>query len=145
MTFLEDGMVVTGKITLRTHGDGDTLNITAKVEKFVFDSKLTNGVVTIFVNGSTAGITTIEFEPGAVRDFQKLWERLAPKNIPYDHNEQWGDGNGYAHIRASLLGASLTVPFNDRKMALGTWQQIILVDFDNRPRQRTVAVQVMGE
>jgi secondary thiamine-phosphate synthase enzyme len=80
-----------------------------------------------------------------VIDFQKFWERLVPKNMPYDHNERWGDGNGYAHVRASLLGASLTIPFTDRKMTLGTWQQIILVDFDNRPRQRTVIVQVMGE
>lgn len=138
-------MVVTGEISLRTHGDSDILDITAKVEKFVLDSKLTNGIVTVFVNGSTAGVTTIEFEPGAVADFQKLWERLVPKNIPYDHNERWGDGNGYAHMRASLLGASLVVPFADRKMMLGTWQQIILVDFDNRPRQRTVIVQVIGE
>ena len=138
-------MVITGEISLRTHGDSDVLDITAKVEKFVLDSKLTNGTVTVFVNGSTAGVTTIEFEPGAVADFQKLWERLVPKNIPYDHNERWGDGNGYAHVRASLLGASLVVPFADRKMMLGTWQQIILVDFDSRPRQRTVIMQVMGE
>jgi secondary thiamine-phosphate synthase enzyme len=138
-------LVVTSEISLRTHGDGDTLDITSKVEKIVLDSKLTGGIVTVFVNGSTAGVTTIEFEPGAVKDFQKLWERVAPKNIVYAHNERWGDGNGYAHIRASLLGASLTIPFTERRMALGTWQQIILVDFDNRPRQRTVVVQVMGE
>ena len=138
-------MVVTGEISLRTQGNGDTLDMTAKVEKFVLDSKLTNGLVTVFVNGSTAGVTTIEYEPGVVRDFSKLWERLAPKNITYDHNERWGDGNGYAHVRASLLGASLAIPFADRKMTLGTWQQIILVDFDNRPRQRTIVVQVMGE
>jgi secondary thiamine-phosphate synthase enzyme len=138
-------MVVTGEISLRTNGNGDTLDITDKVEKFVIDSKLSHGTVTVFVNGSTAGVTTIEFEPGLVADFQKLSERLAPKNIPYDHNDRWGDSNGYAHVRASLLGASLVVPFTDRKMMLGTWQQIILVDFDNRPRQRTVIVQVMGE
>jgi len=138
-------MVITGELNLRTQGNGDTLDMTAKVEKFILDSKLTNGIVTVFVNGSTAGVTTIEFEPGVVGDFNKLWERLAPKNITYDHNEKWGDGNGYAHVRASLLGASLTIPFIDRKMSLGTWQQIILVDFDNRPRQRTVVVQVMGE
>jgi secondary thiamine-phosphate synthase enzyme len=138
-------MVLTGEISLRTQGKGDTLDITSRVEKFVLDSKLKDGIVTVFVNGSTAGVTTIEFEPGVLRDFQKLWERIAPTNIPYDHNERWGDGNGYAHVRASLLGASLTIPFTERKMALGTWQQIILVDFDNRPRQRTVIVQVMGE
>jgi len=138
-------MVVTGEIDLRTRGDGDIHDITAQVENFVLDSQLKSGTVTVFVNGSTAGVTTIEFEPGLVADFQRLWERLAPKNMPYDHNERWGDGNGYAHVRASLLGASLTVPFSDRRMLLGTWQQIILVDFDNRPRQRTVIVQVMGE
>ena len=138
-------MVITGEIGLRTRGDGDIHDITARVEQFVLDSQLKNGTVTVFVNGSTAGVTTIEFEPGLVADFQKLWERLAPKNMPYDHNERWGDGNGYAHVRASLLGASLTVPFADRRMLLGMWQQIVLVDFDNRPRQRTVIVQVMGE
>ena len=138
-------MVITEEISLRTLGNGDIIDITARIEKFILDSKLKNGTVTVFVNGSTAGVTTIEFEPGLVADFQKLWERLAPKNMPYDHNERWADGNGYAHVRASLLGASLVVPFTDRKMALGTWQQIILVDFDNRPRQRTVVVQIMGE
>jgi len=138
-------MVVSGEIVLRTRGDGDILDITARVSKLVLDSQIMNGTVTVFVNGSTAGVTTIEFEPGLVGDFQKLWERLAPKNMPYDHNERWGDGNGYAHVRASLLGASLTVPFADRRMMLGTWQQIILVDFDNRPRQRTVVVQIIGE
>lgn len=138
-------MIVTGEINLRTRGDGDTLDITAKVQEFVLNSKLNNGTVTVFVNGSTACVTTIEFEPGVVGDFHKLWEKIVPKNIPYDHDSRWGDGNGYAHVRASLLGASLVVPFTDRKMILGTWQQIILVDFDNRPRQRTVIVQVMGE
>jgi len=90
-------------------------------------------------------VTTIEYEPGLVNDFHQLWERITPKNIPYEHNERWGDGNGFSHVRASLFGASLTVPFTDRNMVLGTWQQIVLVDFDNRPRQRTVVVQVMGE
>ena len=138
-------MVITGEIILRTQGDGDTLDITAKVQKHITDSGINNGVATVFVTGSTACITTIEFEPGLVADLQKLWERLVPKNIPYEHDSRWGDGNGYAHVRASLLGASLTVPFTNMKLALGTWQQIILVDFDNRPRQRTVIVQVMGE
>jgi secondary thiamine-phosphate synthase enzyme len=138
-------MVITGEISLRTQGDGDILDITAKVQKQITDSVINNGAATVFVTGSTAGITTIEFEPGLVADLQKLWERLAPKNIPYDHDARWSDGNGYAHVRASLLGASLVIPFIDRKLALGTWQQIIMVDFDNRPRQRTVIVQVMGE
>ena len=138
-------MIVKGEISLRTQGDGDILDITAKVQKQVLDSGITSGIVTVFVTHSTVGITTVEYEPGLVADLGKLWERLAPKNVPYDHDAHWGDGNGYAHVRASLLGASLVVPFNDKKLELGTWQQIILVDFDNRPRNRNVIVQVMGE
>lgn len=137
--------VVTSEVSLRTRGDGEIVDITARVEKALLDSQLVNGTVTVFVSGSTAGITTIEYEAGLVADLQQMWERLVPKGIPYEHNERWGDGNGYAHVRASLLGASLTIPFADRKMLVGTWQQIVLVDFDNRPRQRSVVVQVMGE
>ena len=138
-------MIYTGEISLKTRGDGEILDITAKVQKHVTDSGITSGIATIFVTHSTVGITTVEFEPGLVADLDKLWERLAPKKIPYGHDAQWGDGNGYAHVRASLLGASLTVPFNEKELVLGTWQQIIIVDFDNRPRARTVVVQVMGE
>ena len=138
-------MIYTGEISLRTQGDGEILDITAKVQKHVTDSGITNGIANIFINHSTIGITTVEFEPGLVADLDKLWERLVPKNIPYGHDALWGDGNGYAHVRASLLGASLTVPFTDKKLVLGPWQQIIIVDFDNRPRNRTVIVQVMGE
>jgi len=138
-------MIFTGEISLNTRGDGEILDITAKVQKHLTDSGINSGIVTIFVTHSTVGITTVEFEPGLVADLDKLWERLAPKNIPYAHDAHWGDGNGYAHVRASLLGASLTVPFTDKKLVLGTWQQIIIVDFDNRPRSCTVIVQVMGE
>ena len=138
-------MVVTEEISLRTQGDGDIIDITAKVQRFVTDSGINNGSVTVFITGSTAGVTTVEFEPGLVTDLQKTWERLMPKNIPYEHDARWGDGNGYAHVRASLLGASLVVPFTGKKLTLGTWQQIIAVDFDNRPRQRTVMLQVSGE
>jgi secondary thiamine-phosphate synthase enzyme len=138
-------MIFTGEIILRTQGDGDIIDITAKVQKHVTDSGIKNSVAVVFVTHSTVGITTIEFEPGLVADLQKAWERIVPKNIPYDHDARWGDGNGYAHVRASLLGASLTVPFTDGKLVLGTWQQIIIVDFDNRPRQRTIIVQVIGE
>lgn len=115
------------------------------MQKHVTESGIKDGITTVFINGSTAGITTIEFESGLTADFQKLWERLAPQNIHYDHDTRWGDGNGYAHVRASLLGASLVIPFTDGKLVLGTWQQIIIVDFDNRPRNRTVIVQIMGE
>ena len=138
-------MIFTGEISLKTRGDGEILDITAKVQKHVTDSGISSGIATIFVTHSTVGITTVEFEPGLVADLEKLWERLAPKNIPYAHDAHWGDGNGYAHVRASLLGASLTVPITDKKLVLGTWQQIIIVDFDNRPRSRMVIVQVMGE
>ena len=138
-------MITTNEINLRTQGDTDIIDITAKVQKFVTDSAINNGTVTVFVAHSTVGITTIEFEPGLVADLQKVWENLVPKNISYDHDTHWGDGNGYAHVRASLMGASLTIPFTDRKLVIGVWQQIILVDFDNRPRNRTVIVQVMGE
>jgi secondary thiamine-phosphate synthase enzyme len=138
-------MIYNGEISLRTQADGEIIDITAKVQKILTDSGITNGIVTVFVTHSTCGITTVEYDPGLVEDLGKAWERLAPKNIPYAHDAHWGDGNGYAHVRASLLGASLTVPFTDKKIVLGTWQQIILVDFDNRPRNRTVIVQVMGE
>jgi secondary thiamine-phosphate synthase enzyme len=130
---------------LKTKGDGEIIDITPKVQKQLTESDISGGIVTVFVQHSTCGITTVEYEPGLIEDLGKLWERIAPKNIPYAHDAHWGDGNGYAHVRASLLGASLTVPFVDKMLALGTWQQIILVDFDNRPRNRTVVVQVMGE
>ena len=106
---------------------------------------MAKGVVTIFVAGSTAGLTTIEFEPGVLADLQDMWERIVPKGMTYAHNRRWGDGNGYSHVRASLLGASLTVPFGNKKLMVGTWQQIVLVDFDNRPRSRQVILQIMGE
>jgi secondary thiamine-phosphate synthase enzyme len=138
-------MVITENISLLSRGKTDILDITEQVTHKVFNSGLINGVVTVFISGSTAGITTIEYESGLVADFQTLWNRLAPENIPYEHNQRWGDGNGYAHVRASLLGSSLTVPFSNRKLTLGTWQQIIVVDFDNRPRARQVVLQIMGE
>ena len=138
-------MVFIGEISLHTRGSGDILDITGKVQDIVVSSRLTDGTATVFVTGSTAGITTIEYEPGLVDDLQKLWERLVPKNIPYGHDARWGDGNGYAHVRASLLGASLTVPFSKKKLLLGQWQQIILVDFDNRPRSGNIVVQMVGE
>ncbi|MAF85069.1 MAG: secondary thiamine-phosphate synthase enzyme [Dehalococcoidales bacterium] len=121
------------------------IDITHQVEQQVTGTDINSGIVTLFVAGSTAGISTIEFESGLLSDFQGMWERNAPKNIPYDHNRRWGDGNGHSHVRASLLGASLVVPFNDKRLSLGTWQQIVLVDFDNRPRSRQIVLQIMGE
>ena len=106
---------------------------------------MTGGIVTVFVPGATGGVTTIEFEPGAVRDFQDLMERWIPSDGIYRHNERWGDGNGFSHVRAAFLGPSLTVPFQNRELLLGTWQQIVVVDFDNGPRQRKVILQILGE
>ena len=138
-------MVVTKKISLQSKGECDIIDITPQIEQQVAEAGINSGTVTLFVAGSTAGITTIEFESGVLSDFQSMWERNVPKSIPYNHDRRWGDGNGYSHVRASLLGASLVVPFNDKRLSLGTWQQIVLVDFDNRPRSRQVIVQIMGE
>ena len=138
-------MIVTKKISLQTKGECDITDITPQVEKELAGTDINSGLVTLFVAGSTAGLSTIEFEPGLLSDFQSMWERNVPQNIPYDHNRRWGDGNGHSHVRASLLGASLVVPFNDKRLTLGTWQQIVLVDFDNRPRSRQIVVQIMGE
>ena len=138
-------MVVTKKISLQTKGHCDIIDITRQVEQQVAETNVNNGAVTIFVSGSTAGITTIEFEPGLITDLQEMWQRIAPENVPYYHDRRWGDGNGYSHVRASLLGASLVVPFKDKRLTLGTWQQIVLVDFDNRPRSREIILQIMGE
>jgi len=138
-------MVVTKKISLESKGNCDIIDITPQVEEQLAEADIDNGTVTLFVAGSTAGITTIEFESGLVSDFQSMWERNVPKNIPYNHDRRWGDGNGYSHVRASLLGASLVVPFNNKRLTLGTWQQIVVVDFDNRPRSRQIILQIMGE
>ena len=138
-------MVVTRRINLQTKGECDIIDITHQVEQEVAEAGINSGTVTLFVAGSTAGISTIEFESGLLSDFQSMWQRNVPKNIPYNHDRRWGDGNGYSHVRASLLGASLVVPFNDKRLTLGTWQQIVLVDFDNRPRSRQVVLQIMGE
>ena len=138
-------MVVTRKISLQTKGNCDIIDITPQVEQQVAKTDINNGTATLFVDGSTAGISTIEFESGLLADFESMWQRNIPQNIPYDHDRRWGDGNGYSHVRASLLGASLVVPFNEKKLSLGTWQQIVVVDFDNRPRSRQIILQIMGE
>ncbi|HCV44282.1 MAG TPA: secondary thiamine-phosphate synthase enzyme [Bacteroidetes bacterium] len=131
--------------TVKTQGFNDTHDLTPRVEEIVRNAKISNGIVTVFVPGSTAGITTIEFESGAVEDLKKAIERLAPQNMQYDHDRRWGDGNGFAHVRAALLGPSLTVPVTNGELKLGTWQQIVLIDFDNRPRNREVTIQIIGE
>ena len=138
-------MVVTKRISLQAKGGCDVIDITPQVEQQLAETSINSGTATLFVNGSTAGVSTIEFESGLLSDFKGMWERNVPQNISYDHDRRWGDGNGYSHVRASLLGASLVIPFNDRRLTLGTWQQIVLVDFDNRPRSRQIILQIMGE
>ncbi len=138
-------MVESRRIRINTKGNCDIIDITGKVAKEVDDSGIVNGIVTIFNVGSTAGISTIENEPGVLSDFRAMWDRLIPVNISYKHDLAWGDGNGHSHIRASVLSASLTIPFTDKRMTLGTWQQIIYVDFDNRSRSREIVLQIIGE
>ena len=132
-------------VTIKTRGFNDTHDITGKVQEFLESSKITEGILTVFAPGSTAGITTIEYEPGAVQDLKDAIERLAPQDAEHRHNERWGDGNGFSHVRAALLGPSLSVPVTHGKLRLGTWQQIVLIDFDNRGRTREVEVQIMGD
>ena len=138
-------MVVTRRIGLKTKGDCHIIDITRQVAQEVAGSGLKDGTVTVFVTGSTGGVTTVEYESGLISDLRDLFDRLAPSNISYQHNLRWGDGNGHAHVRASLVGPSLTVPFVDQKLTLGTWQQIVFIDFDNRPRSRELVLQLMGE
>jgi len=137
--------IATKEIVLKTKGNNQILDLTAQIEKALSALAIQDGIVTVFVPGSTAGITTIEFESGVVHDLKDAFERLIPRNMDYEHNLRWGDGNGFSHVRAALCKASLTVPFTDRRLLLGTWQQIVLVDFDNRPRERRLILQFMGE
>lgn len=136
--------VKTHSFQVKTRGFDDILDITADVSRSVEASGLSDGVAVVFVAGSTAGITTIEYEPGVVDDLKQAIARQAPVNLHYQHDARWGDGNGFSHVRAALMGASFTVPFSDKRLQLGTWQQIVLCDFDNRPRSRKVLVQIMG-
>ena len=137
--------ISTHRHTIATRGQGDAQDMTSTAAGAVRASGLRAGAVVVFVVGSTAGITTIEFEPGAVADFNRLFDDLAPRDADYEHHKRWGDDNGSSHGRAALLGPSLTVPFDDGALTLGTWQQIVLVEFDTRPRRREVVVQVIGE
>ena len=138
-------MVKTQMLDIQTQGNCDIVDITAAVKDAVLQSGLSDGTVTVFNVGSTAGITTIEYEPGLVKhDIKAAMEKIAPQNGRYEHEETWHDDNGHAHVRATLLGPSLVVPFCSEKLTLGTWQQIVLIDFDTRPRTRNVVCQIMG-
>lgn len=136
--------VETHSINFKTNGNCDIIDITGKVEAVITESNFDEGNVLIFAGGSTAGITTIEYEPGLLQDYPKFFDRIAPVNLNYEHDNTWHDGNGHSHVRASLQGASLAVPFVNGNLTLGTWQQIIFVDFDNRSRSREVVIQLMG-
>ena len=139
-------MVKTQEITIRTKGNCEVVNITDQVEAAVGRSEIRDGAVTVFNIGSTAGITTTEYEPGLANyDLKAAFEKLAPENGRYEHEETWHDDNGHAHVRASLLGPSLSVPIVDGRLTLGTWQQIILIDFDTRARTRTIICQIIGD
>jgi secondary thiamine-phosphate synthase enzyme len=139
-------MVVTKKIQVSTEGDGQILDITQQAEKAVAESGVSAGTATLFVVGSTAGITTTEYEPGLVNhDIKAVFEKIAPQNARYEHEETWHDDNGHSHVRASLLGPSLGVPIVDGKLTLGRWQQIVLIDFDTSHRSRQVICQIIGE
>ena len=128
-----------------TRGQGDVRDLTPLVARALRNSTLKSGLATIAVVGSTAGITTIEFEPGAVADLNKVWEALAPRDGEYEHHQRWGDDNGSSHVRAAMLGPSVSIPFEAGRLLVGTWQQIVLIEFDTRPRSREVAVQLIGE
>jgi len=137
--------VVTQTIELRTSGDADVRDITRQLAEAVSASGLTNGAVTVFCPSATSALTTLEYESGCVSDLQRLFDEIVDPARHYAHNARWGDGNGHSHVRAALLGPSLTVPFVDGRLTLGTWQQIVYVDFDNRSRQRRLVAQVIGE
>ena len=131
--------------SVRTTSDTDIIDITPRVQEEIQRSAIRNGHATLFVPGSTAALTTIEYEKGVINDLRKAIERIAPKDLYYEHDERWGDGNGYSHVRAALLGPSLHIPVIDGRLTLGTWQQIVLLDFDNRPRKRKIVMQIVGE
>ena len=137
--------IKTTRIEKGTKGFSDVIDITSDVEKFIDKCKVTNGIATVFIPGSTGAVTTAEYEPGLKKDIPEFVDKILPQDAYYHHNETWHDGNGFSHMRAALYGASLTVPFENRRLTLGTWQQIVLLDFDARPRKREFVIQVIGE
>ncbi len=137
--------VSTQYLKFPTKGNTDIVDITDRVSDALLRSELTDGIITVFAPGATGAVTTIEYESGLIADFKGMLERIAPQDIEYMHNLRWGDGNGHSHVRASLLGPGLTVPFIDGRLQLGTWQQIVFIDLDNRQRDRKLIVQIVGE
>ncbi len=137
--------VITDTIDISTEGFNDIKDITPEVKRKVKEASLREGIVTLFVPGSTGAITTIEFEPNLCRDMKEILEKLIPSSISYHHEKTWGDDNGFSHIRASLIGPSLTVPLSNGSLTLGTWQQIVFIDFDTHPRRRRIIIKIIGE
>ena len=137
--------VITRTINVSSNGENDMIDITHQIDEAMKATILQDGIVAIFVTGSTAAVTTIEYEPGLKKDFPKMLARIAPSEIEYEHDNTWHDGNGHSHVRASLIGPSLTVPFNNKDLMLGTWQQIILLELDTKPRERKIILQMIGE
>ena len=138
-------MVQTRRLEFATRGNCDIHDLTAAVQRALEQSGVQSGLVSLFTPSATSGLTTIEYEDGALEDLRQAFQRVAPENIDYQHNKRWGDGNGHAHVRAALLGPSLSLPVIDGQLCLGTWQQIVFIDFDVRPRRRTVVVQILGD
>lgn len=136
--------VITKTIKIKSKKEGELIDITKETKQAIHDSKVNEGIVTIFVSGSTAALTTIEYEPGLLEDFPKMLQRVAPDDIEYGHEKMWHDGNGHSHVKASLIGPSLTIPFTNKQLMLGTWQQIVLVECDTRGRQRNLILQIIG-
>lgn len=137
--------VVTRHVEVRSRAENDVIDITKDLQKAVRDSGLKDGIATVFVSGSTAAVTTMEYEPGLIEDFPGMLERVSPRGIPYEHQKTWHDDNGRSHVKASLVGPSLSVPFVDGLLTLGTWQQVVFVELDTRPRTRRIVVQMVGE
>jgi secondary thiamine-phosphate synthase enzyme len=137
--------IINDRISVKTRGAGDLINITEEIADRLAATKLSTGHVIVFHIGSTAAITTFEYEPGMIKDMQELYEKIAPRSRHYHHDETWGDANGFSHLRAALQGPSLTIPFQDGELLLGTWQQVVLAEFDNKARTRQIVVQIIGE
>ncbi len=137
--------IISDRLKLSTKGNGSLINITDAVMDKLQQSKLTIGNLTVFVVGSTEAITTFEYEPGLCKDMLEFYDRVAPEKRSYHHDATWGDANGFSHVRAAFTGPSLTIPFEQRRLQLGTWQQVVLAEFDNRPRERTVIIHIVGE
>ncbi len=137
--------VITKYLNIHSKVENEVIDITDQISEKLKELKISSGIVTIFVSGSTGALTTIEYEPGLVKDFPEMLARIAPNEITYQHEQMWHDGNGRSHVKASLIGPSITIPFNDKKLLLGTWQQVVFIELDTRSRDRNIILQILGE